>query len=535
MTRARLLAVFIAAIAVAGILVANRNGNSGPAVPKFVDDTTASGVAQVYDGEFPFFVGGGVAAFDCSGDGMPDLFMAGGARTSALYVNHSTRGGELSFSRKSSSVTDMESVTGAYPLEINGDGVTDLVVLRRGANAVLEGTGDCGSRNVTTSLGLDPGADWTTAFSATWEKNATLPTMFFGNYLTPDTYDCADSLLWRPTGETYTGPIPIRSHCTLSALFSDWGRTGNTDLRLSNDRNYDRHAREQLWRVRSSQPPSEYGTSDGWRDLTIWGMGIASQDVNGDGLPEIFLTSQGDNKLQQLVNGAKTPTYGDIALRLGVTAQRPYVGDSVLPSTAWHPEFGDVNNDGMPDLFVTKGNVDAQVDYASADPNDLLIARSNGTFVEKGDASGVASTARSRGAVVVDLNMDGLLDIVVMNRRVPAQVLRNVGTGTADHPVSPGNWVQFRLHQKGPNTSAIGAWVEVRTPARTWTHEVTVGGGHASGESGWIHAGIGSNTQAEVRVTYPGGTPGPWMKVDANGFYDLTSGSGTPTPWVPAD
>ena len=229
----------------------------GPHDVKFALDLVEGALIQL--------VGGGVAAFDCNGDGMPDLFMAGGARTSALYVNHSTRGGELSFSRKSSSVTDMESVTGAYPLEINGDGVTDLVVLRRGANAVLEGTGDCGFTNVTTSLGIDPGADWTTAFSATWEKNATLPTMFFGNYLTPDTYDCADSLLWRPTWETYTGPIPIRSHCTLSALFSDWGRTGNTDLRLSNDRNYDRHAREQLWRVRSGQPPSEYGTSDGWQ------------------------------------------------------------------------------------------------------------------------------------------------------------------------------------------------------------------------------------------------------------------------------
>ena len=89
-------------------------------------------------------------------------------------------------------------------------------------------------------------------------------------------------------------------------------------------------------------------------------MGIASQDVTGDGLPEVFLTSQGDNKLQTLAAGTERPEYRDIALRLGVTAQRPYTGGDILPSTAWHPEFADVNNDGVSDLLVTKGNVDAQ-------------------------------------------------------------------------------------------------------------------------------------------------------------------------------
>ncbi len=37
--------------------------------------------------------------------------------------------------------------------------------------------------------------------------------------------------------------------------------------------------------------------------MVIWGMGIAAQDLTGDGLPEYYLTSQGDNKLQTLHAG----------------------------------------------------------------------------------------------------------------------------------------------------------------------------------------------------------------------------------------
>ena len=117
----------------------------------------------------------------------------------------------------------------------------------------------------------------------------------------------------------------------------------------------------------------------------IWGMGIASYDLTGDGYPEVFLTSQSDNRLQTLADGPAQPRYRDIAIERGATAHKPYTGDLDLPSTAWHSEFADVNNDGQIDLFIAKGNVEDLADYAMRDPSNLLIGQPDGTFVEGGD------------------------------------------------------------------------------------------------------------------------------------------------------
>ncbi len=537
MTRTRLVALAIIGTVVAGttaFLLAGR-GTSDPVVPRFVDESTTSGIEHVYDGEFPFFVGGGVATFDCNDDGKPELYFAGGVNDAALYVNDSSIGGALRFSRKESPVTDLAAVTGAYPLDVDGDDVLDLVVLRRGSKHVLRGLGDCGFEDATDRLGIDAGDDWTVAFSATWEEGSSLPTLAFGNYLIPDTYDCATNELWRPSAAGYSTPIQLPAHCTLSVLFSDWNDDGHSDLRVSNDRNYDRYAEEQLWRIRPGEEPREYGESDGWRKVVIWGMGIASYDLTGDGRPEVYLTSQADNKLQSLEDGASGPSYRDIALERGVTAQRPYAGGDILPSTAWHPEFDDVNNDGFVDLFVSKGNVDAQVDYAKHDPNNLLLGRRDGSFVERGEQAGINNDARSRGAVLADLNLDGLLDVVVVNRRVSVEVRRNVGTGTADSPAPLGHWLAITLSQPTPNTHAIGAKIDVRIGDRTMRREVTIGGGHASGDASWIHFGLGTARTAEVRVTFPGEAPGAWMTVDSDGFYDITRGADSPTKWTPGD
>ena len=302
---------------------------------------------------------------------------------------------------------------------------------------------------------------------------------------------------------------------------------------MANDRHYYLDGEEQLWRVAEGEPPRLYTGEDGWQRLVIWGMGIASYDVTGDGLPEVYLTSQGDNKLQTLANATGRPTYRDIAIDEGVTATRPYTGGDPLPSTAWHPEFQDVNNDGLVDLFVSKGNVEAQQDFASRDPSNLLIGQADGTFVEEGLAAGIASFVKGRGAAVVDLNLDGMLDIVQVNRRVNVSLFRNVGSGTAAEPEPMGNWIAVRPEQTGPNRDAIGSWIQVRFGDRIVERELTIGGGHASGELGWVHVGLGDADSAEVRIRWPDGEVGPWQEVAANAFVTIPR-DGEPTAWTPS-
>ena len=133
-----------------------------------------------------------------------------------------------------------------------------------------------------------------------------------------------------------------------------------------------------------------------------------------------------------------------------------------MPSTAWHAEFQDVNNDGFIDLFITKGNVEAMPDFATKDPSNLLLGQADGTFSESGEAAGIVSFARGRGAAVVDLNLDGMLDLVEVNRRENVSLYRNVGWGDAARPAPMGDWIAVRLEQPGPNRDAIGSWIEVR-------------------------------------------------------------------------
>jgi hypothetical protein len=530
-----------AVVAAAIVVVAWWPGGSADAggagdAPHFVDETATSGIDHAYRGEFEFFVGGGVAAFDCDGDGQDELYIAGGTEPAALFRNRSPIGGALRFVPAPSPVTDLTEVTGAYPLDIDSDGNLDLAVLRRGANVVLRGLGDCRFQDATDALGIAGGEDWTVGFSATWEGSNALPTLAFGNYLDLDRSGCADSQVVRPgeSGTTYEPPIALSpGYCALSALFSDWNRSGQRDLRLANDRHYYRDGSEQLWRIAPGEAPRVYTEADGWRPLQLWGMGLASQDLTGDAIPEVFITSQGDNKLQTLDGVTAQPSYRDIALERGVTAQRPFTGGDILPSTAWHPEFADVNNDGYVDLFVTKGNVEAQVDYASRDPNNLLLGTADGTFVDGAEDAGIVEFDRSRGATLTDLNLDGLLDLVVVNRQVPVRVWRNVGHGDAEDPEPPGHWLAVRLDQPAPNVDAVGAWLDVRVGDRTLMQEVTVGGGHAGGELGWLHTGLGDADTAEVRVHWPDGETSPWMSVAADQFVTIERGAAAPTPWPP--
>ena len=517
-----------------------------PTVPHFVDETDLAGVQSRFDGDAEYLVGGGVAAFDCDGSGAPSLFIAGGANRSKFYRNRSARGGALKFVVERAGL-ELTSTLGAYPVDLDGDGRLDLVVLRVGETLLMRGLPDCKFERANEAWKFDGGNQWTTAFAAAWLGGDTHATLAFGTYIDRARPDfpwgsCTDNQLLRPTpGDAlaYATPIPLKpSFCALGMMFSDWNRSGMPSLRVTNDREYYKGGQEQLWHVEPGAPPRLYSAAEGWKPLQIWGMGIASADLDGSGFPAYYLTSMADNKLQVLAAGQKNPEYRDIAFASGVTAHRPFAGGDVHPSTAWHAQFADANNDGWLDLFVVKGNVGNMPDFAMLDPSNLLLGRSDGRFVESAADAGLLNVQRGRGGLLVDLNGDGLLDAVIVNRWDKAKVWRNVGAGTATAPKPIGHWLQVRLRQDGGNRDAVGAWLEVDSGGRIQRREQMVGGGHVSGTLGFQHVGLGDATAARVRVLWPGAKPGdetlasPWFDAAADRFYVLDRQKGL-SAWQP--
>lgn len=470
-----------------------------PPPPVFVDATHVAGIATDYRGGSDWVVGGGAAAFDCSGDGRPELFLAGAEAPARLWRNRSTPGAAPSFEEAPLPGAPLLRATGAYPGDFDGDGILDLVVLRFGGNLLLRGTGDC--RFEAQAL---PGTgDWTVAFAATWERGADRPTLFFGNYVQRDrplekTGNCAPNHLLRPSG-----PVELPAACTLSAMFLDWSGTGWRDLRLANDREYfDRGTSDQIWRL--AEGVTELGREAGWDRPVLWGMGIAAEDIDGDLLPEVYVTNMADNRLERLRPG---PRVVNLSRQSGVNSQRPAFGPDIRPSTSWHVDMGDLDNDGFLDIRVTKGNVDEMPGFAAFDPEALLMGGPDGRFADRSWEAGLALPGRGRGGAMADFDGDGRLDLVTVLRNAPARLMMNRGPA--------GNWLAVELAQPGPNRFAVDARVELRLGDRVLSRTRRIGGGHASGTHLPLHFGLGSATGAELRVVWPDGTATDWMRLPA--------------------
>ncbi|OUS04258.1 hypothetical protein A9Q96_15000 [Rhodobacterales bacterium 52_120_T64] len=481
------------------------------AQPVFTDVASDLDLTHQYTGGWEHFVGGGIASFDCDADLLPELYVAGGASSASLFRNKSSRGGDVNMVNDTPVELALTDVTGAYPVDIDSDGLLDLFIMRVGENYLMKGGPDCSFKKF--DLGFDGGDRWTTAFSATWEAGNTMPTMAIGNYVNRKDPDgpfeaCDTNFLMRPDNRQYSSIPLIPSFCPLSMLFSDWGRSGRQDLRTSNDRHYYvRGGNEQLWAIEDT--PRLYDESDGWSDFSIWGMGIASRDLSGDGYPDVFLTSMGDQKMQVKDASVEGPTFLNATYERGTTAHRPYTGGDGRPSTGWHVEFGDVDNDGLDDVFIAKGNVEQMPGSAMSDPNNLLVQNTDGTFIEMGLEAGVASMDRSRGAALIDINLDGMLDLVIVNRRAPVEVYQNDTQTT-------GNWLLLDVRQSGINSRAVGGWLEVSDGNNIWHREITIGGGHASGSSTFAHFGLGNSDAIELRIIWPDGALSDWLGLDAN-------------------
>ena len=138
---------------------------------------------------------------------------------------------------------------------------------------------------------------------------------------------------------------------------------------------------------------------------------------------------------------------------------------------------------------------------------------------------------------LADLNLDGLLDLVVVNRRANVGLWRNVGAGNADGPEPMGNWLALRLADGGANRDAIGAWVEVTVGPRGIGEPRGDGRRRACRRPARLdplrhrRGGRGRACGSRGRTA----RRGPAVKVDANTFSILERDATEPTTWQAPD
>ena len=97
-----------------------------------------------------------------------------------------------------------------------------------------------------------------------------------------------------------------------------------------------------------------------------------------------------------------------------------------------------------------------------------------------------------------------------------------------------GNWVKIELDNGKINPSAVGSLISVRTGTRTQTRRIQIGGGHASGQAGFSHVGLGVAERATIRVQWPDGEWSHPYRVFANQHVRIIRGEANARYWYPA-
>ena len=513
-----------------------------PAPPRttFVDVALKAGLKDsiVSGGPVKKYVlevnGSGACWLDYNEDGWQDLYLVNGSTLAQIQKqSRSTTTNHLYRNNKDGTFTDVTSSAavpgrgwgfGCVAADYDNDGHTDLLVTNFGPNILYRNNGDGTFRDVTTKAGI-AGGDWWHAGAAfgDYDRDGNLD-LFVPGYLdfnatNPELKTCeyrgikvnacgplgykgAPDALYRNNGNgTFTdvtekaGVADKRLYFGFQVIFDDLDNDGHPDLFVGNDSNPN-----YFYKNKGDGTFQETGIASGVAlsadGKEMSSMGIAVGDYDQDGLSDIFVTTFADDNYVLFHNDGEG-FFSDVSYPTGV-------GEATIPYLGWGTFFLDYDNDGHLDLFCANGHVYPEVDGVLQEryrqPMQLFQNLGNSKFKEvSGDVGFRTLPPQSaRGASFADYDNDGDLDIVVSVIDGKPLLLENRGTGRA-------NWLRVRLAGTQSNRMAIGARVKVKAGTLTRYATMRAGESYLSSNDPRLHFGLGSETTADIEVTWLGG------------------------------
>ena len=263
-------------------------------------------------------------------------------------------------------------------------------------------------------------------------------------------------------------------------------------------------------------------------------MGCDTADINNDGLIDLFATDMsgtshysrkigmGDMRDEQwFMKNANPRQYMRNTLFLSTGTERLFEAASMMGMAntdwSWSPKFGDFNNDGMIDLFVSNGmsrdfmNSDLAATITSRYSKQWrqtavlkqrnLIFKNSGNlnFNEVGKDWGITQLTASFGAAISDLDRDGDLDLIVHNFNEPVSVFRN---NESTHQS-----VSIRLKGSTSNHWGIGAKVKIVMKDGSFqVRSLGLSQGFMSSNEPVLHFGLKDQSQVQkTMIHWPSG------------------------------
>jgi hypothetical protein len=530
-------------LGVAGFVLLSGVQEKQISLPVFRDVTSNSGITfQLAASRTPQkylieTMPGGVAMLDYDGDGRQDLFFVNGAclrdpmplearpdKSDPTYWNrlyHNNGDGTFTDVTEKAGLRGYGYGMGVAVGDYDNDGYPDLYVTNFGRNILYHNNGDGTFTDVTEKAGVAAGGWSSGAMFVDYDRDGRLD-LFVARYLDwdfsknlpcgapdrgqraychPDVFKSISYVLYHNSGNGTFTDVSVKSGIAgapgrgLGVAFNDYDRDGWPDILVVNDA-----IAQQLFHNNHDGTFSEAGVQtelaydeDGH---AFSGMGVAFEDCDNDGWPDVFIDDLANQKYALFRN-----IKGSFQYVSGSTG----VARMTMAHSGWGTGLIDYNNDGWKDLFIAQSHVMDNVQFFQPNVHYLepllLLRNVRGRFEDISGQSGppFQTLQAARGAAFGDLDNDGQVDVVVSCLDRKPMILHNEG--------SRNHWLSVNTIGTVSNRDGIGARLHLISESGANQYAtVSTAGSYFSANDKRVHFGLGSDRWVRsLEIGWPSG------------------------------